>query len=90
MTVADLSHSLTAAEETHWIAFYRAQPFHDERVDVGLAQIAQILWNSNVGKKGKARKLTDFLPWHRKSVKKDPDVSSTVRSMFSKFTKRKE
>ena len=89
MTVADLSQRLTAAEEASWIAFYRAKPFASERVDVGLAQIAQLLWNTNA-KKENTRKLTDFLPWYRKPVKKDPNVNQTVRSMFGKLTKRKD
>ena len=89
MTVADLSQRLTAAEESHWMAFYRAKPFPPERVDVGLAQIAQILWNSNA-KKENTRKLTDFLPWYRKPVKKDPNIGLSVRSMFGKFVKRKD
>ena len=89
MTVAELSQRMTSAEETHWIAFYRAQPFAPERVDIGLAQIAQILWNTNV-KKENVRKMTDFLPWHRKPVKVDPDINTTVRSMFGKLVNRKE
>ena len=89
MTVADLSQRLTAAEEASWIALYRAKPFASERADVGLAQIAQILWNTNA-KKENTRKLTDFLPWYRKAVKKDPLVNQTVRSMFGKLTKRKD
>ena len=89
MTVAELSERLTAAEEAHWIAKYRDEPFGDERVDIGLAQLAQILWNSNV-KKEKTRKLFSFLPFYRKKVQPtDSDVSETILSTFSNINKEK-
>jgi len=88
-TVSELSQSLTAAEEAHWIAYYRDEPFGAHRTDLGFGQICQILWNSNV-KKEDARGLSDFLPFYRKPIKKDPDVDKSVRSVFSKLIDRKK
>jgi hypothetical protein len=88
-TVAELSQQMTAAEETSWIAYARSDPFGDDRADLRSAQVCQILWNSNV-KKEDTRKITDFLPFYRKPVKKDSNVSKSVRSVFSKFINRKE
>ena len=65
------------------------QPFGDERADLRSAQIAQILYNTNV-KKENARKITDFLPFRRKRVTKDERIDQSVKSFFGKFTKRKE
>jgi hypothetical protein len=79
---------MTAAEEISWIAYSKSQPFGDDRADLRSAQIAQILWNVNVSKKGSARKITDFLPFHRKP--KDPDINKSVRAFFKKPTKPKE
>ena len=80
---------MSALEEVHWIALYRTESFAPERVDVGLAQIAQILYNTNV-KKENAKKITDFLPFYRKKPTKDPDINTSVRNLFGKFTNRKE
>lgn len=72
------------------MAYYRDDPFGDHRTDVMLAQIAQILWNANVGKKDKAKKLVDFLPFYRKPpAPEDPNVTSSVRSAFSRMIGKK-
>ena len=88
MTVAALSETMTAAEEASWICLYRKEPWGDDRRDMGDAQIAQILYNTNV-KKEDRKKLTDFLPFYRKPVKKDPDVNTSIRNIFGKLANRK-
>jgi len=50
-----------ALEETYWIARYSRDPFGDERADLRSAQIAKILWDSNV-KKEHQRPVSDFMP----------------------------
>ena len=87
--MAALSETLTAAEETHWIALYNMDPWGDERADLRSAQISHILWNTNV-KKENARKITEFLPFHRKPIKQDPDVDKSIRNVFQKLISRKE
>ena len=72
-----------------WIAHYRASPFGDDRADLRSAQITKMIYDVNVGKKGSARKITDFLPFHRKP-KQDPDINQTVRSAFANLIKRKD
>jgi hypothetical protein len=79
---------MTAAEETMWIAYYRAAPFGDDRADLRSAQIAQILWNSNA-KKGDAREITDFLPFHKKTARKG-DSNKTLRSNFDQLIARQK
>ena len=81
---------MTSAEETLLMAYYRDDPWGDHRADIRSGQIAQILWNSNVSKKDKARKLTDFLPFYRKPTpKEDPDIGTSVVSAFSKLMGKK-
>jgi len=87
MTVSDLSRRMTAAEENHWMAFYKDTPFPDKRMDVGLAQIAQILFNQNV-KKPDRKSLSDFIPFYRKPIKKDKNVDANLLSAFSKFKEK--
>lgn len=87
---SELSQTMLAAEETAYMAYYRDDPFGDHRADVMLAQIAQILWNSNVSKKDKARKITDFLPFYRKPpAPEDPNITTSIKSVFSKLMGKK-
>ena len=86
MTVNDMMDRMTAAEETSWLAYYAEEPFGAYRSDVMMAQIAQLLHNVNV-KKDKQKKLTDFLPFYKKQIKEDPDVSTKVRDIFGKVAK---
>ena len=88
MTVAELSHRMTAAEETHWLALYREEPFGHTRTDAALAQIAQLLFNVNA-KKQDRRTLTDFMLFYRKPSKPQENVQEKVRSFFGKLTNRK-
>ena len=81
--------SMMAAEETLLMAAYRDDPWGSHRQDVMLAQIAQILWNVNVNKKEKARKLVDFLPFYRKPVKEDPEIATSVKTLFGKIMSKK-
>ena len=87
-TVNQLSHEMTALEETHWIAFHKRNPFGEDRADLRSAQIAQILYNTNAPK-GKAKKITEFMPYHRKKVDKDPNIGDSLKNAFSKLVKRK-
>ena len=88
--MAALSENMTAAEEAMWIALYRNEPWGDERRDMGDAQIAQILYNSQV-KKEDRKKLTDFLPFYRKPAKpKDENVNQSIRNIFGKLANRKK
>ena len=77
---------MSAAEETHWIAYAQDEPFAATRIDAHLAQIAQLLFNTQV-KKQDRRSLTDFMLFYRKPVKAQDDVDGGVRSFFSSFKK---
>jgi len=67
MLVSEVAQ-MSAAEETMWIAYYREQPFGDQRADTRNALIAQLLYNTNV-KKGKTKKLQDFMLYQPETVK---------------------
>ena len=80
---------MLAAEEAVLLAAYRLEPWGDLRLELALAQIAQLLHNINAPK-GKARKLQDFLLfWKKPPAPEDPDISKTVRSTFAKLMSKK-
>lgn len=79
---------MTALEETHWLAYYKRNPFSEDRADLRSAQIATILYNTNAPK-NKAKKITDFMPYHRKKIKSDPKIGDSLKNAFSKLVKRK-
>lgn len=87
MPVSELMQRMTALEETYWAAFYRASPWGDHRADIRSAQICQILYNANTTKKSRAKTLTDFLPFYRKRVKPDENVTQSVRDIFGNLIK---
>ena len=77
---------MSALEETYWMAYSQEEPFQATRTDAHLAQIAQLLFNTQV-KKQDRRSLTDFMLFYRKKVKAQDDVDGGVRSFFDSFKK---
>lgn len=84
MTVAQLSREMSATEENYWIAEYRARPWGELSNEVHLAQIAQILFNTNA-KKGKTKPLHDFLIFHAKKERQQSNAALTIRTNFENF-----
>jgi len=80
-TLNELSHRMTALEETYWIAYHKDRPFAEERVDVALARIAQILHNTNAKK---PKKLLEFLPWHRKRKRSTESDLDEIKSVLQR------
>jgi len=79
---------MTAAEETLMMAYYRIDPWGDHRADIRSAQIVKMLYDVNRGKKGKERKLTDFLMFWKKPTKVDPNVATSIRDHFGKLVSK--
>ncbi len=75
-----------ALEEATWMAFYRESPFGYYRTDVQTGQIAMLLHNVNAPK-DKRKKLDHFMPFHRKRVKTDENVSTEILGRFQKIGK---
>ena len=53
---------LTSEEIAEWMAFYKLEPFGHKVEWMRAAMIAQVIANSNRGKRGKRFKLEDFMP----------------------------
>ena len=88
--VGELMGRMSALEETYWVARYRDNPFGDHRADVRNAQVLQMLYSVNAGKKSERKKLSDFMPFFRKRVKPDEQVTDSVRSVFGNIIKHQD
>jgi len=77
-----MMQQMSALEEAHWIAYEKDDPFGDSRMDIRNAQVLHMLYSINAGKKSERKKLTDFMPFFRKQVQPDEQVTTKVRSLF--------
>lgn len=85
-----MSEEISDAELREWMAFYRLEPFGDERADLRAGIVASTVVNVNRGKRGKATKPTDFMPYRtaaearRKAldVPEPKELGQKVRSIF--------
>jgi hypothetical protein len=82
-TVAELG-SMTAAEEAHWIAEYRVNPWGEIRADMRAALVAQMVHNTNAKK---PRKLQDFMLFREKPKGDSPQ---TIRENFERLIARQK
>lgn len=78
---------MSALEETYWHARCIEKPFTDARLEYAIAQVAQLIYNTNVAKKQQAKPLLAFLPFYKKRVQVDDSVEDDIKSMFGKLTK---
>ena len=80
---------MSALEESYWIARCKEKPFTDARIELALAQVAQLIHNSNVTKKQHTKSLLDFLPFYKKPAEDQGDVEQDIRSVFGILKKDK-
>lgn len=84
MSVKKAQREINSAEFAHWVAYYRIDPFGDERADLRAGIIASTVANVHATKKSQQLKPADFMPDFeppkRQSTKEMIDV-------MRKFTK---
>lgn len=85
MSVAQVGE-MSAAEFDMWMIRAGTQPFLAKRLEVGLAQIAQLLHNSNC-KKGQAKNLSEFLLFDKQAAAQAP-VDDQVMNVFGGLIKK--
>lgn len=90
MPVSELMQRMSALEESYWVAYYQDDPFGDHRGDIRSAQICQMLYAINAGKRSERKKLSDFLPFYRKKAKVDENITDSVRSVFGEIIKHQD
>ncbi len=95
-TVGQLSEELSDAELQEWMAFYRIEPFGGERADLRAGIIASTIFNVNRGKRGRASKPTDFMPFlkadgQRRKMRPVPKkLSQQARTILGPLAKKKD
>jgi hypothetical protein len=78
---------MSALEETYWAAYFRDDPFGDYRADIRNAQLLQLQYNIHAGKKASKKTLTDWMPFFRRRIKEDENVTDKVRTLFGEIVK---
>ncbi len=95
-TVGELSEEISDAELQEWMAFYRLEPFGEERADLRAGIVASTVANVNRGKKGRALKPTDFMPFlktgdQRQKMRPRPKkLSQQARAILGPLAKKKD
>lgn len=83
-----MSETMTALEETHWIARCRIKPFWPQRLEVGLAQVAMYLQHANVKRKD-MKPLSEFLLFRDKPQDRG-DTPKQIRANFERIIARQK
>lgn len=87
MPVGEMLGRMSAYEEAAWIQLYQIEPFGDHRADMRSAQISQLIYATNAGKRSPKKSLADFMPFFRKRAKEDENVEDNVRAVFGNILK---
>ena len=91
-----LQEEITERELYEWMAFYRIEPFGEERADLRAGIVASVLANANRRKGAKAFMPRDFMPYakmedERQRVLKRPKgtaLGKKARAILSGIAKR--
>lgn len=73
---------MTSEELSEWHAFYKLEPFGEERADLRSGIVASILVNTNLKKGAKATTPLDFMPY----AEKQPQDAAAQKAQFKQFT----
>jgi hypothetical protein len=84
MTVAELENRLSFRELIEWAAYYRIEPWGEERADLRSGVVAATVANANRGKKQKPFTPTDFMPLAEKRPEPAMNVDQKIRAAFRK------
>jgi len=74
---------LTARQVAEWAAYYRIEPWGEERGDYRAAIISSTVYNMQRGKKSKPLTPKDFMPKFGRDVGRS--LASKVRQTFSRL-----
>jgi len=90
MPVGVMMGQMSALEETYWVAFNRVSPIGEYRADVRNAQVLNMMYSINAGKKAQKKSLTDWMPFFKKRVHVDEAVAEKTRSLFGNIIKHQD
>ncbi len=89
MPVGVMAETMTALEETHWIARCREKPLWPQRLEAHLAQVAMLLQHANVTKRSDMKPLSDFLLFRDKPQDRG-DTPKQIRANFERIIARQK
>lgn len=75
---------IDSAELTEWLAFYRIDPFGDQRGDVQSATVARMVYLANCDKKAPTLSLKEFMPFLPPEPEQSPEDQM---AMFKALTR---
>ena len=85
MTVKELNQRMDSRELSEWMAYYRIEPFGEERADLRQAQTSAILANVHRSD-GKAFEVKDFMFDSSPEIKRqDPNDMKTKLMLWAKI-----
>ena len=84
-TVTELQERIDAKEFTKWVAYYKIEPFGQERADFNAAVISSTI-AASVGAKGKALKIETYMPDFKKEQRQQ--TSEEMINIAKAFTRR--
>jgi hypothetical protein len=60
-TVEEAQQRCSSEEFTYWLAYYRLEPWGEERADLRMAILDSLFYNANRGKGSGSKKPKDFM-----------------------------
>ena len=92
MTVRELLGRISSRELSEWMAFYRLEPFGDQRADLRQAITTAMLANVNRKRSAKAAEPKDFMPFasDKTRAKGKPMTGALANKMVSRLLPRKK
>jgi len=81
----------TAREFYEWVAYYRMNPWGEERADLRTGIVCALTANVHRGKNGKAYKPTDFLPKYneRRKVQSGIEMAARMKAFATAHNSRR-
>jgi hypothetical protein len=79
MTVAEMLSRISSLELTEWMAYYKMDPFGEERADMRSAMVCTVMANAWGKKKFK---IEDFMP----KFDKRPMTPQQIKDFFKQLT----
>ena len=79
MTVTEARERIDAAEFGAWQAFYRLEPFGEERADLRNAMLCLLVASFGGSKRGRKPKLADFMLFEEKPEQSGEEMQAMLK-----------
>lgn len=93
-TVREMLDTMSSNELTEWQAFFKIEPWGEDRADWRSAQIAALIYTANKGKRSPKREVRDFMWSHINNKDErgvsDPDAMKALLMGMVEVSKRRK